>query len=194
MADVQGHRGCDDPAPAHAERRAPALPELGRPVLGPRAPVTLAPWHLPTLLLAPGEAAQLLGELYAPGKPFLPTQLPEEGPVDVPYGASLRWLTAVHDLAWRLVGRGQVRPALTTEAGRPYARWRPVPDADGWRRTRELTAPPRRSPGPSVPTATRTGGRRPNWSPTSWTSWPTARPARCWRTARRCCAPAAPAP
>ncbi|MDX6311134.1 MAG: hypothetical protein QOF44_598, partial [Streptomyces sp.] len=115
-------------------------PELARAVQGPRAPVTLAPWRVPSLLLEPAEAAQLLGELYAPGKPFLATQLPAEGPVDVPYGASLRWLTTVHDLAWRLVGRGQVLPAVATEDGRPYARWRPVPDAGGWRETRELTA------------------------------------------------------
>jgi hypothetical protein len=128
-------------------------PELGRAVQGPRAPVTLAPWRVPSLLLEPGEAAQLLGELYAPGKPFLPTQLPAEGPVDVPYGASLRWLTAVHDLAWRLVGRGQVLPAVATEDGRPYARWRPVPDADGWRETRELTAAV-----PPVCRAERSGG------------------------------------
>jgi len=128
-------------------------PELGRPVDGPRRAVTLDPWQVPSLLLEPGEAAQLLGELYAPGKPFLPTQLPAEGPVDVPYGASLRWLTAVHDLAWRMVGRGQVLPGLTMEDGRPYARWRPAPDADGWRETRELTAAI-----PPVARAERSGG------------------------------------
>jgi non-specific serine/threonine protein kinase len=114
-------------------------PELGAP-MRPAEPAKLAPWTVPSLLFGPGEAAQLLGELFDPDKPLLETELPGVGPTEVPYGASLRWLTSAHDLAWRMVGRGQVLPALLTEEGTPHGRWRPVPDETGWREISALTS------------------------------------------------------
>ncbi|MGI8333339.1 DEAD/DEAH box helicase [Actinomadura scrupuli] len=116
-------------------------PELGGGrASGARGAPELVAWHVPALLFAPGEAAQLLGELFDPRRPLLETAPAGLGGIEVPYGASLRWLTRVHDLAWRLVGRGQVLPAVLTEEGTPCARWRPVPDAAGWREIGALTA------------------------------------------------------
>ncbi|MFC1436937.1 DEAD/DEAH box helicase [Streptacidiphilus sp. N1-10] len=113
-------------------------PELVGPLRGGSpAGVRLLPWRVPCLLFTPAQAAQLLGELHDPGNAVLQPDLPGAGPVEAPYGASLRWLTRVHDLAWRLVGRGRVLPGLadrepgdgpSTEPG-PWARW--VPAADG---------------------------------------------------------------
>ncbi|MDX6433905.1 MAG: hypothetical protein QOE54_6271 [Streptosporangiaceae bacterium] len=110
------------------------------PAAGSRRAAELAPWHLPSLLFAPGEAAQLLGELFDSRTPLLETEQPGVGMIEVPYGASLRWLTRVHDLAWRMVGRGQVLPALLVQEGTPCARWRPVPDEAGWQEISALTA------------------------------------------------------
>ncbi|WP_354641263.1 DEAD/DEAH box helicase [Kitasatospora camelliae] len=131
------------------------LPTLdGRPTPSPELPVgtparglALTAWRVPTLLLEPAEAAQLLGELFDPRWSVLTAELPGTGPVEIALGASLRWLTAVHDLAWRLVGRGRVLPVLldgeqadgATAPGQPggqppaqppeaYARWQPAPD------------------------------------------------------------------
>jgi SNF2 family DNA or RNA helicase len=115
-------------------------PELGGAATGPQRAAELVPWLVPSLLFAPGEAAQLLGELFDPRKPLLETELPGVGLVEVPYGASLRWLTGAHDLAWRMVGRGQVLPVLRTEEGTPHARWHPVPNATGWQEISALTA------------------------------------------------------
>ena len=118
-----------DPTPATATRS--------------RTVPRLAPWRIPSLCFAPDEAAQLLGELFDPWKSVLQTET-SEGIVDVSYGASLRWLTGAHDLAWRMVGRGQVLPILTTEGTgedrAPYARWRPMLDGAGWREVHALTA------------------------------------------------------
>lgn len=100
-------------------------PELRIPAAVGPAP--LAAWTAPALLFAPGQAAQLLGELSHADLP------------DLPYGASVRWLIAAHDLAWRLVGRGRVLPELTRENG-PHARWRPVPDAAAHQELAQLTA------------------------------------------------------
>ncbi|MDF9816799.1 DEAD/DEAH box helicase [Streptomyces sp. SPB162] len=99
-------------------------PELG----GPTAPTGLpvAPWTVPCLLFEPSDSALLLGELSTAGLP------------EAPYGASLRWLIAAHDLAWRTVGRGRVLPVLVSEGGAPYARWRPVRDDAGWQEAGEL--------------------------------------------------------
>lgn len=102
-----------------------ASPEL----LGGRAApsgVSLHAWRVPALVFEPAEAAQLLGELFDPRWALTSAELDGPGRVDVAYGSSLRWLTAVHDLAWRLVGGGQVLPALVELDGAPYARWQPV--------------------------------------------------------------------
>ena len=117
-------------------------PELSGPGLNDARAggMTLTRWRIPALLFEPTEAAQLLGELYDPRRPFLPTELPGLGILDVPYGASVRWLTAVHDLAWRLVGQGQVLPTLVTEDDAPHARWHPAPDAEAWTEIGALTA------------------------------------------------------
>jgi len=134
-------------------------PELGRPVSVParargtrrrgEGEVRLQPWRLPALLFPAAEAAQLLGELYDPHRSVLQPELPGSGRVEAPYGASLRWLAAVHDLAWRLVGRGRVLPALIPEpepepepegAGVPCARWVPAPDAAARREAAALAA------------------------------------------------------
>ncbi|GAA1223573.1 DEAD/DEAH box helicase [Kitasatospora nipponensis] len=99
-------------------------PEL----LGSRAPsgVSLRDWRLPALFFEPAQAAQLLGELFDPRWSMTSSELPGTGRVDVAYGASLRWLTGVHDLAWRLVGRGRVLPALVRDGAVARARWEPV--------------------------------------------------------------------
>ncbi|MFJ4408737.1 DEAD/DEAH box helicase [Streptomyces sp. NPDC088910] len=102
------------------ELRTPAAPGDGRGAL--------APWTVPAVLFTPGQAAQLLGELSH-------ADLPE-----LPYGASVRWLVAAHDLAWRLVGRGRLLPELVREDGVPHARWRPAPDAAGHQELARLTA------------------------------------------------------
>ncbi|MER8185698.1 DEAD/DEAH box helicase [Kitasatospora sp. NPDC094015] len=112
------------------------LPTLGgRPAPSPDLPVgatpggvALAAWRVPTLVFGPAEAAQLLGALYEPRWAGATADLPGTGPVEVAYGASLRWLTAAHDLAWRLRGRGLLRPVLRIEDGTPYARWQAAPD------------------------------------------------------------------
>ncbi|MEY9937379.1 DEAD/DEAH box helicase [Streptacidiphilus sp. MAP5-3] len=109
-------------------------PEIAFP--GPsRAPAAagplLAPWQVPSLLFDADEAAQLLGALHDPERQALHPDIPGRGPVEVGYGASLRWLTAVHDLAWRLVGRGRVLPRIDVRAElTPHqAVWAPAPTA-----------------------------------------------------------------
>ncbi|GAB2732388.1 DEAD/DEAH box helicase [Kitasatospora kifunensis] len=154
-----------------AERWATlSLPSLsGAPtpspeLLGALAPsgVSLHAWRVPTLVFEPEEAAQLLGELFDPRWALTSAELDGIGQVDVGYGASLRWLTGVHDLAWRLAGQGRVLPALVREpeAGRAagaggavgtgraaqaggsgtvaYARWQPVLSAADRREARAL--------------------------------------------------------
>ena len=118
------------------------------------AEVSLRAWRIPALMFAPAAAAQLLGELYDPRHAVLQPDLPGSGPVEAPYGASLRWLTLVHDLAWRLVGRGRVLPALDlpapgppdeaeTDPSRPVtarARWVPALDGAARREAAALAA------------------------------------------------------
>ncbi|MGV9270927.1 DEAD/DEAH box helicase [Kitasatospora sp. NPDC003701] len=125
------------------------LPALGgRPVPSPDLPVgaaprgvTLSPWRVPTLLFDAAEAAQLLGALHDPHWPGATVELPGGESVELAYGASLRWLSAVHDLAWRLIGRGRLLPALEQERpGEWYARWRPAPDASARRELAALAA------------------------------------------------------
>ncbi|MDH6111256.1 superfamily II DNA or RNA helicase [Kitasatospora sp. MAP12-15] len=125
-----------------------ALPSLsGSPapspeLLGSRGAsgVSLRRWRVPALLFEAAEAAQLLGELFDPRWALSSSELPGAGRVDVAYGASLRWLTGVHDLAWRLAGSGQVLPALTSEDGVPHARWQPVLNAAARREAAALAA------------------------------------------------------
>jgi SNF2-related domain/SNF2 Helicase protein/Helicase conserved C-terminal domain len=132
------------PSRNRAPLPSPELCLLDPASAGSRSAVNLVAWTTPSLLFAPDEAAQLLGELFDPWTSGLRTELAGTGSVDVSYGASLRWLTGAHDLAWRMVGRGQVLPALVTEgAGEdvaPFARWRPTPDGVGWREIHALTA------------------------------------------------------
>jgi superfamily II DNA or RNA helicase len=112
--------------------------------------------RVPALLFTASEAAQLLGELYDPQHAVLQPELPGTGLVEAPYGASLRWLTQVHDLAWRLVGRGRVLPALDlpapdapaapsapalgTGGGAARARWTPALDGAARREAAALAA------------------------------------------------------
>ncbi|GAA4854893.1 DEAD/DEAH box helicase [Kitasatospora terrestris] len=103
---------------------SPDLP-IGAP---PRAGLALDAWRIPGLLLEPAHATQLLGALFDPHWAGATAELPDGRQVEIAYGASLRWLTAVHDLAWRLVGQGRVLPALRGGPGGRYARWRPVHD------------------------------------------------------------------
>ncbi|WP_042367233.1 DEAD/DEAH box helicase [Streptacidiphilus neutrinimicus] len=84
-----------------------------------RAAARLTPWRVPSLLFTPGQAAQLLGALHSPDRQAVHPDLPGLGPVEAAYGASLRWLTALHDLAWRLSGRGRVLPAVTLRGRTP---------------------------------------------------------------------------
>ncbi|MFB7668026.1 SNF2-related protein [Kitasatospora sp. NPDC056138] len=122
--------------------------------------VTLSPWRVPVLLFEAPEAAQLLGELFDPYCSVAVAELPGTGPVEVAYGASLRWLTAVHDLAWRLVGRGRVLPVLRETGGGLHAHWQPALDAAARREAEALAAgcPPvcraERSPGARARTGT----------------------------------------
>ncbi|MCX5212129.1 DEAD/DEAH box helicase [Kitasatospora sp. NBC_00240] len=113
-------------------------PEL--PVPPSRGGSSLTPWRVPALLFDPAAAAQLLGELFDPRWAVTTAELPGAGRVEVTHGASLRWLTGVHDLAWRLVHRGRTRPLPTVEGGEPYARWHPALDEDGRREATELAA------------------------------------------------------
>lgn len=124
--------GDTDPQPS------PELP--GEPLRGPRPDLALTPWTVPAIAFDADAAAQLLGALYDPRHAALRTELADEGAVDVPYGASLRWLTAVHDLAWRLVGRGRVLPAMVADGDAWYARWTPAPTEDDWHLIRALAA------------------------------------------------------
>jgi superfamily II DNA or RNA helicase len=112
--------------PTAAGRPQPS-PELRIPAAPGQARGKLRRWTVPAVLFTPGQAAQLLGELSHAGLP------------DLPYGASVRWLVAAHDLAWRLVGRGRLLPELTREDGAPHARWRPAPDAPGHQELAGLT-------------------------------------------------------
>ncbi|MFB6892165.1 DEAD/DEAH box helicase [Kitasatospora sp. NPDC056327] len=124
------------------------LPTLGaRPVPSPDLPVgaaprgaALSPWRVPALLFDRAQAAQLLGALHDPHWPGATVQLPDGAPAELAYGASVRWLAAVHDLAWRLVGRGRLLPVAVEEEGRWYARWRPAPDAPARREETALVA------------------------------------------------------
>ncbi|MFF2042406.1 DEAD/DEAH box helicase [Kitasatospora sp. NPDC058170] len=111
------------------------LPTVGgQPAPSPDLPVTprrgaavLQPWRVPALLFGAASAAQLLGEVFDPHWAVTGAELPGAGRVEVTYGPSLRWLTGVHDLAWRTVGRGRVLPVAVWEDGAPHARWRPDP-------------------------------------------------------------------
>ncbi|MEZ0089075.1 SNF2-related protein [Streptacidiphilus sp. EB129] len=116
-------------------------PEAAGPLAAPTARgARLTAWRVPTLEFGAGQAAQLLGELFDPRHAALQPDLPGTGPVETPYGASLRWLTQVHDLAWRLVGRGLVLPALSHEPDGAHARWTPTPDAEARREAAALAA------------------------------------------------------
>ncbi|GAA4202143.1 DEAD/DEAH box helicase [Actinocatenispora rupis] len=122
------------------------VPSPDLSTLGMRAPGAGPPqrdlvrFTVPALLFDPAEAAQLLGELSEPASAVLPTESPAGTPVELPCGTSLLWLILVHDLAWRLVGRGRVLPTVRTGGGAPEARWVPVSDATAWAEIRRLTA------------------------------------------------------
>ncbi|GAA2744980.1 DEAD/DEAH box helicase [Kitasatospora cinereorecta] len=143
------------------------LPTLGaRPTPSPDLPIgatargrTLAPWRVPGLLFEPAEAAQLLGALHDPHWPGATAELPDGTSTEIAYGASLRWLTAVHDLAWRLVGRGRLLPALERDGDTWYARWHPALDGPARTEAAALAAgcPPvcRAEYGPAEPTGAR---------------------------------------
>ncbi|KDN84696.1 DEAD/DEAH box helicase [Kitasatospora cheerisanensis] len=152
--EVAGLLAAVGPGPAWlAERGAERwvslrLPTLGsRPTPSPDLPVgatakgpALQAWRVPALLFERAEAAQLLGELFDPYWPGTTVELPGGRSAELAYGASLRWLTAVHDLAWRLVGRGRVLPALVEEPDGWAARWRPAPDGPARREATALAA------------------------------------------------------
>nr|WP_207129456.1 DEAD/DEAH box helicase [Actinocatenispora comari] len=122
------------------------VPSPDLSTLGVRAPAagtaeaSLVRFGVPALLFDPDEAAQLLGELAAPGSAVLPTESPPGSPAELPCGNSLLWLILVHDLAWRLVGRGRVLPTVRLDPPAPQARWMPVSDATAWAEIRRLTA------------------------------------------------------
>jgi non-specific serine/threonine protein kinase len=122
------------------------VPSPDLSTLGMRAPAggsvqpALVRFGVPALLFCPDEAAQLLGELAAPGSAVLPTESPPGSPAELPCGNSLLWLILVHDLAWRMVGRGRVLPTVRLDLPMPEARWVPVSDATAWAEIRRLTA------------------------------------------------------
>jgi non-specific serine/threonine protein kinase len=123
----------------------------------PRSAARLTPWRVPSLLFTPGEAAQLLGALHSPERQAVHPDLPGLGPVEVAYGASLRWLTALHDLAWRMAGRGRVLPGITLPPRTSRGAGAPQPAAtstDGSAPDSPLarpTAPPGAGEAPDVP-------------------------------------------
>ncbi|SDC46567.1 DEAD/DEAH box helicase [Actinokineospora iranica] len=91
-----------------------ASPELVRDPLTapatPRGAVTLRPWRVPTVRLAPAV--------------FAASPVAERD--DVRAGASVRFLSQVAAFAEDLVTRGRVLPSIVSESGRPAARWRPT--------------------------------------------------------------------
>ncbi|GHF46518.1 helicase HelZ [Kitasatospora xanthocidica] len=115
-------------------------PSPDLPVTPPRGGAVLTPWRVPALLFDAGAAAQLLGEVFDPHWAVADADLPGTGRVEVVHGPSLRWLTGVHDLAWRTVGRGRVLPRPVSADGRPQARWRPDPTPAGRREAAALAA------------------------------------------------------
>ncbi|MFF4380429.1 SNF2-related protein [Kitasatospora sp. NPDC001547] len=116
-------------------------PSPDLPVTPPRGGAVLTPWRVPALLFDTAAAAQLLGEVFDPVWAVTGTDLPGAGRVEVVHGPSLRWLTGVHDLAWRTVGRGRVLPLPVGAAdGRPRARWRPDLTPAGRREAAALAA------------------------------------------------------
>ncbi|MFE5580069.1 SNF2-related protein [Kitasatospora sp. NPDC056531] len=115
-------------------------PSPDLPVTPPRGGAVLTPWRVPALLFDAAAAAQLLGEVHDPHWAVTGTDLPGTGRVEVVYGPSLRWLTGVHDLAWRAVGRGRLLPLPVSADGRPQARWRPDPTPAGHREAAALAA------------------------------------------------------
>ncbi|MFG2843752.1 SNF2-related protein [Kitasatospora sp. NPDC048296] len=115
-------------------------PSPDLPVTPPRGGAVLTPWRVPALLFDAAAAAQLLGEVHDPHWAVTGTDLPGTGRVEVVYGPSLRWLTGVHDLAWRAVGRGRLLPLPVSADGRPQARWRPDPTPAGRREAAALAA------------------------------------------------------
>ncbi|MFD5467643.1 SNF2-related protein [Kitasatospora sp. NPDC127059] len=115
-------------------------PSPDLPVAPPRGGAVLTPWRVPALLFDAGAAAQLLGEVHDPDWAVTDADLPGAGRVEVVYGPSLRWLTGVHDLAWRTVGRGRVLPLPVLDDGRPRARWQPDPTPAGRREAAALAA------------------------------------------------------
>ncbi|MFJ9696816.1 DEAD/DEAH box helicase [Kitasatospora sp. NPDC101183] len=114
-------------------------PSPDLPVTPPRGGAVLTPWRVPALLFDAAEAAQLLGEVFDPHWAVAVAELPGTGTTEVVYGPSLRWLTGVHDLAWRAVGRGRVLPQVLL-AGAPEARWLPDLSPDGLREAAALAA------------------------------------------------------
>ncbi|MGA5818621.1 SNF2-related protein [Kitasatospora sp. NPDC094028] len=130
-------------------------------VTPPRGGAVLTPWRVPALLFEPGAAAQLLGEVFDPHWAVTDADLPGTGRVEVVHGPSLRWLTGVHDLAWRAVGHGRVLPRAVhgngDGDGRPQARWRPDLTPAGRREAAALAAgcpPVLRGEWPSAPAPT----------------------------------------
>ncbi|MEV7603499.1 DEAD/DEAH box helicase [Kitasatospora sp. NPDC089797] len=115
-------------------------PSPDLPVTPPRGGAVLTPWRVPALLFDTAAAAQLLGEVHDPHWAVTDTDLPGTGRVEVVHGPSLRWLTGVHDLAWRAVGRGRVLPLPVLSDGRPQARWLPDPTPAARREAARLAA------------------------------------------------------
>ncbi|MEU8138855.1 DEAD/DEAH box helicase [Streptodolium elevatio] len=139
LAGQARHRWAGLLLPTFADAQPQPSPEIpAEPVRGPRPDLALRPWRVPALVFDADEAAQLLGALFDPRHAALRTETADEGAVDVPYGTSLRWLTAVHDVAWRLAGRGRVLPDLVVEDDTALARWRPAPTEDDWTLIRAL--------------------------------------------------------
>lgn len=135
------HRWAGLLLPTFADALPQPSPEIpGEPVRGPRPDLAMRPWRVPALVFDADETAQLLGSLFDPRHAALRTETAADGAVDVPYGSSLRWLTAVHDVAWRLAGRGRVLPDLVVEDDAAVARWRPAPTEDDWSLIRALAA------------------------------------------------------
>ncbi|MFC1415794.1 SNF2-related protein [Streptacidiphilus cavernicola] len=142
--------------PTAADGTVSASPELVGPLAVLSDPrqrqpaVGLREWRVPVLLFDPDLAAQLLGELFDPGQAVLQPELPGTGLVEAPYGASLRWLTQVHDLAWRLVRHGRVLPhvalgpdpgpGLRPDSASPRALWLPALDGPAHREAAALAA------------------------------------------------------
>jgi superfamily II DNA or RNA helicase len=124
--------------PSSARSPLPS-PESGLNI-GARQP-RISPWRVPTLLIEPAAALELLDVVdeiaQLPAAAYEPGESLDGAPVP---GASLRYLAVVAANVRDMVRRGRILPQLVTEGDGYAARWRPVLSGADGVRFRELAA------------------------------------------------------